>query len=117
MSDSGTFLEGRAAAAMTGSAAMPDRLPPYLTQDEIDDICDPLTSAAAQIRYLLREGLLVTRKPNGRALVMRSELERVKGAARLASAAKAQNAIAGPNVVGLDQWAMKRKHGTQTQGR
>lgn len=50
---------------------------PYLTDIEIDEICSPLKSKAAQRRYLAETlGLLVRKKPNGRALVARSEFER-----------------------------------------
>lgn len=57
-------------------------LPPYLTDEEIAGICDPLVMPAAQRRYLARLGLLVQAKPNGRPLVARSEFERVLGADR-----------------------------------
>lgn len=50
---------------------------PWLTQDEIDDFCKPLTQAAAQIRHLQAQGLTVRMKPNGDALVMRSHFEQV----------------------------------------
>jgi hypothetical protein len=50
---------------------------PWLTQDEIDDFCKPLTQAAAQIRHLQAQGLTVRKKPNGDALVMRSHFEQV----------------------------------------
>lgn len=50
---------------------------PYLTTDEINDICDPLTQPAAQIRHLQRMGMQVLRKANGRPLVARAEYERV----------------------------------------
>lgn len=46
-------------------------LPPDLTQDEIDAICDPLKQPAAQIRFLTRLGVRVERRPNGRPLVSR----------------------------------------------
>jgi hypothetical protein len=50
---------------------------PWLSQDEIDDFCKPLTQAAAQIRHLQSQGLTVRKKPNGDALVMRSHFEQV----------------------------------------
>jgi hypothetical protein len=90
---------------------------PYLSQAEIDEICEPLTSHAAQIRYLTREGMLVSRKPGGAPLLLRSELERVKGAGRFG---QAQNgpAAAGPNVMGLQAWSKGRKSsGQKAQGR
>lgn len=87
---------------------------PDLTQAEIDDLCAGLTLPAAQIRYL-RETLHlhVQRKPNGRALLLRSELERVHGAARLQPAAagtehNGPGAAAAPNIVGLQAWARQR---------
>lgn len=50
---------------------------PWLTQAEIDDLCTPLTQAAAQIRYLRGQGLTVRTKPNGHPLVMREHIEQV----------------------------------------
>lgn len=51
---------------------------PWLSQQEIDDLCEPLTQPAAQVRYL-RDSLKLTvkAKPNGRALVLRSNVEDV----------------------------------------
>jgi len=50
----------------------------WLSQEELDDLCQPLTQPAAQIRYM-RETLKLTvrEKPNGRALVLRSNVEEV----------------------------------------
>lgn len=42
-----------------------------LSDLEIDNICQGLTQNAAKIRHLIRMGLRVRRKPNGRALVNR----------------------------------------------
>ncbi|MDB5541467.1 MAG: hypothetical protein JWQ89_3194 [Devosia sp.] len=90
----------------------------FLDQEEIDDLCFPLTMPAAQVRYLrtaLR--LHVERKPSGHALLLRSEFERVHGAARVAGQA-APVVGTSPNVVGLEQWASKRKSsGQKSQGR
>ena len=52
---------------------------PDLTQGEIDAICEPLKQPAAQIRYLRSLGLIVDRKPNGRALVNRKHYDDVRG--------------------------------------
>ncbi len=52
-------------------------LPPFLTDDELAQICEPLKMPAAQIRYLKSLGLIVNRKPNGKPLVARGEFERV----------------------------------------
>jgi hypothetical protein len=51
--------------------------PPWLTNEELDDLCKPLTQAAAQIRFLRSLGLTVKTKPNGTPLVMRSHFEQV----------------------------------------
>ncbi len=79
-------------------------------------MCEPLVLPGAQCRYLEREGFLISRKPNGRPLLARSEYERVKGADRFG---KVQNdASAGPNVVGLNSFLAKRKpHGKTAQRR
>jgi hypothetical protein len=50
---------------------------PWLSQAEIDDLCQPLRQTAAQIRHLRRLGLVVRTKPNGAALVMRTHLEAI----------------------------------------
>lgn len=89
---------------------------PFLSDSEIASLCDGLQLPGAQCRYLARLGLLVNRKPNGRPLVARSEFERVLGAGRFG---KAQNdASAGPNVTGLQDYLAKRKpHGKTAQRR
>lgn len=48
----------------------------YLTDTEIADICAPLTTGYAQVRYLTSLGMLVQRKPNGKPLLARREFER-----------------------------------------
>lgn len=45
---------------------------PYLTEDEVSEICAPLKTGAAQARYFAKLGLHVERKPNGRPLVSRA---------------------------------------------
>lgn len=76
---------------------------PWLSQQEVDDLCEPLTQPAAQIRYL-RDSLKLTvrAKPNGRALVLRSHVEDVLGG--LPAKKTRQQPAAGtrqPNVAGL----------------
>jgi hypothetical protein len=80
----------------------------YFSDAEVDEMCDGLTQDAAKIRFLKRLGLRVDRKPNGRPLAWRP-VE--------AAAGPVQNHPTGPNVVGLEQWTSRRKHGTQTQRR
>lgn len=43
----------------------------------MDDLCAPLTQAAAQIRHLRSLGLVVRTKPSGAPLVMRAHFESV----------------------------------------
>lgn len=50
---------------------------PWLSQVEVDDLCEPLKQSAAQIRYMREQGLTVRTKPNGTPLVMRNHLEQV----------------------------------------
>ena len=91
---------------------------PWLTDAEIDDLCRPLTQPAAQRRFLATAlKLHVTTKKNGRPLVVRSELERVLGAARLSR--DAQNHISpGVDIASLRQHlAQRNSHGTQPKGR
>jgi hypothetical protein len=47
----------------------------WFTDAEIDNLCDGYTMNAAKVRYLRSLGLCVTRKPNGRPLVIRSHAE------------------------------------------
>lgn len=51
--------------------------PPFLRDWEINEICEPLEQASAQIRYLRSLGMVVNRKPGGRPLVAREEFRRV----------------------------------------
>ncbi len=52
---------------------------PWLTDPETDDLCAPLTRNSAKVGYLRRLGLEVRVKPNGRPLVLRSNVEAVLG--------------------------------------
>lgn len=71
---------------------------PCLSDDELLEICKPLTQPAAMIRYLKREGFHVKRRPNGWPLVSRAHYEAVMmGTAVDATPDKA----AGPNVQAL----------------
>lgn len=51
----------------------------FLTDQEVDDICEGLgrNSHAAKIKRLQGMGLIVNRKPNGRPLVVRAHAEAV----------------------------------------
>lgn len=91
---------------------------PFLTDAEVDALCDPLKMPSAQRRFLSTVlKLTVHAKPNGRALVARSEFERVIGADRFGHAA-APDPRHGPNVVGMMAHLSKRKpHGSKSQGR
>jgi hypothetical protein len=86
---------------------------PILTDDEVAQICDPLKMGGAQFRYLKRLGLVVNRKPNGRPLVARGEIDRVLTGRQTETANSAQ-----PNVVALMSLVNQRrglKNGTQAQ--
>jgi len=50
---------------------------PWLSDPEIDDLCDGLQTNAARRRHLESMGLHVKAKPNGRPLVMRQHAELV----------------------------------------
>lgn len=91
---------------------------PWLDDEEVAALCRPLVFASARVRYLRKVGLHVTLKPNGHPVVMRSELERVFGAARLAVDGPAHDSAGAPNVAGLHDWAKRRKeNGTQEKRR
>lgn len=85
---------------------------PFLTDDEIDEICEPLKVGAAKCKHLKRMGLVVKMKPNGRPLVARSEFERVMTGGTTNQPNEPKSS--GPNVVGLKDFFQKRKHGTRT---
>lgn len=94
----------------------PKEPPPYLTDNEIAGICEPLTMPSAQVRFMKKKlGLLVETKPNRRPLVARSEFERVLGAGRFDTSEPARQ---GPNIASIrERWANRKDHGTQTQER
>lgn len=56
-----------------------DPRPPYLTDDEIAEICRPRTQGAAQIRYLRSLGLKVERRGDGTPLVWRHSVGAAPG--------------------------------------
>lgn len=94
--------------------------PPYLTDLELADICAPLVMPAAQLRYLRSLGLNVQRKPNGRPLLMRSELERVLGAGRMMPANDRGGGLPQsrePDLGALLQVIQGGRRGKATQGR
>lgn len=88
--------------------------PPYLTDDEIAEICDPLINGAARYRYLTKLGLHTNRKPNGQPLVARSEFERVMGAARMVQVEQISNAV-GDMAALRERW--RGRNGAQAQRR
>lgn len=72
-------------------------LSPWLTDDEVSDLCDGLVQPAAQVRYLVGMGFTVKTKPNGRPLVGRSHVESVLCGPAMAS---------GQKRVGIDKAAL-----------
>jgi hypothetical protein len=52
---------------------------PWLENALVDELCEGLTQDAANIRFLRSLGLTVKRKPCGRPLVLRSNVEAVLG--------------------------------------
>lgn len=87
---------------------------PYLTDTEINEICAPLKIGAAQRKHLERMGMLVKLKPNGRPLVARAEFERVMTGGQAAVALQENPISNTPNVQGLHDLFLKRRHGTRT---
>lgn len=70
---------------------------PWLSQQEIDDLCEPLTQHAAQLRFIRGLGLTVRTKPNGAPLLMRTHFdEAMTPVAKKSKPAKCQ-----PNSSGL----------------
>lgn len=68
-----------------------DGRPPYLTDEEISELCIPLTQGAAQIRLLKSWGIKVERKANGKPLVWRTDVERRQGASGERDTVRASN--------------------------
>lgn len=88
---------------------------PFLSDDEVREICAPLKVPAYQVKFLQRLGLIVNRKPNGKPLVARGEFERVL-VGRAPEAA--QNVGAGqPDRAALFKLFQGGKRGSQAQGR
>lgn len=83
----------------------------FLTDDEIAQVCAPLRMPAAQLRYLKSLGVQALRKPNGRPLVARAEMERVLVGRKPEPAQ--QHASNQPNRVGLVQLFKGQRHGAQ----
>ena len=88
---------------------------PYLTDAEVADICQPLVAPSAQIRFIQKLGMLVHRKPNGRALVARSEFERVLVGRQ--SEDIRHSGRAAPDRAALVQLFQGKPNGPQTQRR
>lgn len=75
---------------------------PWLTDDEIDDMCDGLEQNAAKVRFLRAKGLTVTEKHNGRPLVLRSNVEATLGGLpKSAAGTPPQRNIVRPNRAGF----------------
>ena len=88
---------------------------PFLSDEEIAEICAPLVVPGYQIKYLTKLGLVVHRKPNGRPLVARGEFERVMIGRR---PEPTHNAAPGqPDRAALLQVIRGGKRGAQAQGR
>ncbi|MNL79690.1 hypothetical protein D3C87_2063490 [compost metagenome] len=56
--------------------------PIYITDEELDVICKPLTQPFARVKFLEGLGMRCARRPNGGVLLARSEFERVLGGSR-----------------------------------
>lgn len=89
-----------------------------LTPAELEELTNGLKQPAAQLKELHRQGFVKACRPRmGRVVLYRAHYEAVLAGREPAPGAPVQNAPTGPNVVGLEQWTSRRKHGTQTQRR
>lgn len=70
---------------------------PWLSDAEVDDMCDGLINDAAKCRYLRRLGLTVNRKPNGKPLVVRAHAATLLSGLKHAAADEAKAPKAKPN--------------------
>ncbi|XXQ53868.1 hypothetical protein ACA040_002550 [Xenophilus aerolatus] len=76
----------------------------FLTDAEVDAMCEGLAMNAAKARHLRSMGLVVNVKPNGRPLIVRSHAEAVmSGRAEADAAAQPQEAEPAPaaNTAGI----------------
>lgn len=97
-----------------------DHPPPYLTDEEIKSICEPLTQGAAQVRFLRRIGINAQRKPGGQPLVIRAEFERLRAQEQTATGPVSVPApTSTADVIALRQhWQNRRNgHGAAARGR
>ena len=87
---------------------------PWLSDDEVRELCEPLVQPAAMRRFLAEQlRLHVRSKKNGRPLVTRSELERVLGATRFGPDATPSQS-SGVDIQSLRKHLAERKaHATQ----
>jgi hypothetical protein len=78
-------------------------LPPWLTDEEIDDLCDGRRQNAARIRFLRSLGLTVRLKPNGKPIVERGHAQDVLAGLPVGKkkAAKVPEAARQPDAAGL----------------
>lgn len=67
-----------------------DPRPPYLTDDEIFEICRPRRQGAAQLRFLKALGIKAVRRADGTPLVWRCDVER-QGAGSASATVPASN--------------------------
>lgn len=77
--------------------------PVYLTDAEVDAVCDGLRQNAAKGRYLTGLGLHVNFKPNGRPLVVRSHAENVLAGLKATQTGPVPAQSATPNRAALIQ--------------
>jgi hypothetical protein len=81
----------------------------WLTNTEIDDLCEGLQRKAERLIFLRGLGLNVKTKPNGEPLVMRSNLEAVLGGSPAAGRATVPSTAAQPDAAGLRAMFAKPK--------
>jgi hypothetical protein len=67
----------RPAPTAKSSATNPWNTSPFLSDEEIDNICDGYIQNAAKVRHLAGKGITVHTKPNGRPLVARKQFDSV----------------------------------------
>lgn len=74
---------------------------PWLQDDEVDALCAPLVQNAAKARYFKSLGLTVTRRPNGRPVVLRASWEAMQRGIDNVQVSAPQPRSPEPNVEGL----------------
>ena len=86
----------------------------FLTQAEVDQLCEPLTQPAAQRRWLRRSGIPFREAPSGRPVVARSDVQILSSEIRIP---QENGSVDTPDVDALMRAIVARRASRQTAQR